>query len=110
MHYPVWRQSWTGILADYMLDMLGTPKRWATVTYPEDLNRPGWSMWIAESGGKTLGMTIFGPDAANPGHLQIDALYTAEESHHLGIGGSRPVAWCKSSGRFAWGSAGFTMP
>ena len=87
MHYPVWRQSWSGILADYLLDMLGTPKRWATETYPQDLSRRGWSMWIAESGGKTLGMTMFGPDAANPNQLQIDALYTAEETYRLGIGG-----------------------
>ncbi|HEY1440736.1 MAG TPA: N-acetyltransferase, partial [Mycobacterium sp.] len=43
MHYPVWRRSWSGILADYLLDMLGTPKRWATETYPQDLSRPGWS-------------------------------------------------------------------
>jgi len=87
MHYPVWRRSWSGILADYLLDMLGAPKRWATETYPQDLSRPGWSMWIAESDGKTLGMTIFGPDAVNPDDLQIDALYTAEESQRLGIGG-----------------------
>jgi GNAT superfamily N-acetyltransferase len=87
MHYPVWRRSWSGIVADYLLDMLGTPKRWATETYPQDLSRPGWSMWIAESGGKTLGMTMFGPDTVNPGDLQIDALYTASESQCLGIGG-----------------------
>ncbi|HWF30119.1 MAG TPA: GNAT family N-acetyltransferase [Mycobacterium sp.] len=87
MHYPVWRRSWSGILADHLLDMLGSPRRWATETYPEDLGRPGWSMWIAESDGKTVGMTIFGPDAVNPDDLQIDAVYTAEESQRLGIGG-----------------------
>jgi GNAT superfamily N-acetyltransferase len=86
MHYPVWRQSWTGILADFVLDLLG-PKGWATETYPQILNRHGWSMWIAESGGKTLGMTIFGPDSANPDHVQVDALYIAEESQRHGIGG-----------------------
>jgi len=79
MHYPVWRQSWAGILADYMLDMIATPRRWATETYPHDLGRRGWAMWIAESGGKALGMTMFGPDSARPDHVQIDALYTAEE-------------------------------
>ena len=86
MHYPVWRQSWAGILADYMLDMIATPRRWATETYPHDLGRRGWAMWIAESGGKALGMTMFGPDSARPDHLQIDALYTAEEGQGLGIG------------------------
>jgi GNAT superfamily N-acetyltransferase len=86
MHYPVWRRSWAGILADYMLDMLGTPKRWATKTYPENLSRNGWTMWIAESGGKALGMTMFGPDSASPADLQIDALYTAEEGQRQGIG------------------------
>jgi len=87
MHYPVYRESWTGIIADYLLDLLITPELWATVHYPQDLSRPGWSMWIAESAGKTLGMTIFGPDAANPDHLQVDALYTAKEAQDRGIGG-----------------------
>jgi GNAT superfamily N-acetyltransferase len=87
MHYPVWRQSWAGILADYMLDMLGTPKLWATQTYPENLSRSGWTMWIAESGGKALGMTMFGPDRARPDDLHIDALYTAEGGQRQGIGG-----------------------
>ncbi len=87
MHYRVWRKSWAGIVADYLLDIIGTPRYWATETYPKTLSRRGWSMWIAESGGKTLGMTVFGPDAANPDHLQIEALYTAEDSQGLGIGG-----------------------
>ncbi|WP_076245085.1 GNAT family N-acetyltransferase, partial [Mycobacterium sp. SP-6446] len=62
------------------------PRRWATETYPQDLSRPGWSMWIAAADGKTIGVTIFGPDEANPEDLQIDALYTAEESQRRGIG------------------------
>jgi GNAT superfamily N-acetyltransferase len=86
MHYPVWRQSWSGILADFLLDMIATPKRWADEKYPQDLSRPGWSMWIAESAGKTIGMTIFGPDSAHPDELQIDALYTAPESQRRGVG------------------------
>ncbi|KLO47175.1 GNAT family acetyltransferase [Mycobacterium nebraskense] len=87
MHYLVWRQSWNGILADYMLDIIGTPRLWATYTYPQTLSRRGWSMWIAESGGEILSMTVFGPDATRSDHLQIEALYTAEESQGLGIGG-----------------------
>jgi len=87
MHYPVWRQSWAGILPDYMLDILGTPQRWATETYPQNLRPSGWAMWIAESGRKVLGVTIFGPDHTSPDHLQVDALYTAEEGQRLGIGG-----------------------
>lgn len=87
MHYPVWRESWSGILADFLLDMIASPKLWANERYPQDLSRPGWSMWIAEHGGKTLGMTIFGPDSAHPADLQIDALYTARESQGRGVGG-----------------------
>jgi len=86
MHYPVWRQSWSGILADYILDVIASPKLWATVSYAQDMNRPGWCMWIAEYGGKPVGMTIFGPDAENPRHVLLDALYTAAGSHHRGIG------------------------
>lgn len=87
MHYPVWRQSWNGMLADYLIDLLGSPKLWATQTYPENLRRSGWAMWIAEAGSKTLGMTIFGPERTSPGDVQIDALYTAEESQGLGVAG-----------------------
>jgi GNAT superfamily N-acetyltransferase len=86
LHYPSWRTSWAGILEDHVLDVIATPKLWATVKYPEALNQPGWSMWVAEAGGKLLGMTIFGPDAANANDLTIDALYTAEEAQGLGVG------------------------
>ncbi len=87
MHYSVWRRSWNGIVAAPVLDLLGTPQRWVSEIYPQSLNRTGWSMWIAESDGQTLGVTIFGPDAANPDHLEIDALYVAEASQQHGIGG-----------------------
>jgi GNAT superfamily N-acetyltransferase len=87
MHYPVWRRSWTGILAPPLLDILGTPKRWAAEIYPQSLNRTGWSMWIAESAGRTVGVTIFGPDSDAPDRLLIDALYVTEESQRLGVGG-----------------------
>jgi GNAT superfamily N-acetyltransferase len=87
MHYPVWRRSWTGILAPPLLDILGTPKRWAAEIYPQSLNRTGWSMWIAESAGRTVGVTIFGPDSDDPDHLLIDALYVTEESQRHGVGG-----------------------
>jgi GNAT superfamily N-acetyltransferase len=113
MHYPVWRQSWSGILADFLLDLIATPKQWTTERYAHDLSRPGWAMWIAESGGRTLGMTIFGPDSAHPADLQIDALYTALESQHRGVGGrllnkavrSSPsgdvILWCAEENRMA---------
>lgn len=34
MHYPVWRQSWTGILDPYLLDMIGSPKLWVEESLP----------------------------------------------------------------------------
>jgi GNAT superfamily N-acetyltransferase len=113
MHFPVWRQSWTGMVAAHLLDMLGPPKRWAAVVYPQTLSRRGWSMWIAESGGRILGMTIFGPDDANPDQVQIDSLYTVEESQRHGIGGrllnkalrANPsgdvILWCAEKNRKA---------
>ena len=87
MHYEVWRRSWNGMLADFLLGIIGSPRHWATTSYPQTLSQRGWSMWIAESGGEILGMTVFGPDAANPDDLQIEALYTAEGSQRRGIGG-----------------------
>lgn len=108
MHYPVWRRSWTGIVPTLVLDlfeMLDPPRRWPLVEYPRDLSRPGWTMWIAESGGRILGMTIFGPDTEDPDRLEIEALYIAEDSQRHGIGArlldavlsSNPgdaVLWC----------------
>lgn len=87
MHYPAWRRSWTGILTAPLLDILGPARRWAADIYPQNLSRPGWSMWIAESGDAVAGVTIFGPDPADPGQLQIDALYVAEDCQRRGLGG-----------------------
>jgi GNAT superfamily N-acetyltransferase len=87
MHYAVWRQSWAGILLPPLLDLLGPPKRWVAQVYPQTLNRAGWAMWIAESGGRTVGVAIFGPDDEAPDELQIDALYIAEDSQRHGVGG-----------------------
>jgi ribosomal protein S18 acetylase RimI-like enzyme len=87
MHHPVWRRSWAGILTPPLLDILGPPKRWVAEIYPNTLNRRGWRMWVAESGGRTLGVAIFGPDADERDAVQIDALYIADESQRHGIGG-----------------------
>nr|WP_084187882.1 GNAT family N-acetyltransferase [Mycobacterium paraffinicum] len=86
MHYPVWRQSWAGMLADSTLDVLGSARRWAILAYPRILQRRHWSMWLAESGSATIGMTIFGPDPANPKQIELDSLYVAAESQGRGVG------------------------
>ncbi|OBA60248.1 GNAT family acetyltransferase [Mycobacterium sp. 1100029.7] len=85
MHYPVWRQSWDGIVDLFVLDVIATPTLWATEKYPEALGRPDWNMWIAQAGAKTIGMTIFGPDATNPHDVLIEALYTTPEARKLGV-------------------------
>lgn len=86
MHYPVWRQSLAGIVEDFVLDVIATPRFWATVSYPEAVNRLGWGLWVAEARNKILGMTIFGPDTRNADLLRIEALYTAAGANKLGIG------------------------
>lgn len=86
MHYPVWRQSWAGLLPDSTLDVLGSPRRWAILAYPRILQRRHWSMWVAESGSATIGMTIFGPDPANPEQVELDSLYIAAQSQGRGVG------------------------
>ncbi|WP_081283080.1 alpha/beta fold hydrolase [Mycobacterium asiaticum] len=87
MHYPAWRQSWKGIVATHVLDMIGTPRTWVDTLYPTTLKRGGWSMWMAEARGKLLGMILFGPDLSNPNDIQIDALYISDEHQRHGIGG-----------------------
>lgn len=87
MHYPVWRQSWYGVLTTPLLDILGPARRWVADVYPQSLERSGWSMWIAEAGGKPLGVAIFGPATDEPGSVQLDALYVSEDSQRLGVGG-----------------------
>lgn len=113
MHYPVWRQSWSGVLPTDVLDTLTSPKRWAVLLYPRDLSRPGWRMWVAESGGRLLGMTIFGPDPDDPERLELDALYIAPASQRHGVGrlllakaltsepGGDVVLWCAEANRVA---------
>ena len=87
MHYSVWRQSWSGVVPDQVLDGLTSPKTWAVLLYPQDLRRPGWQMWIAESGGRLIGMTIFGPDPDAPERVELDALYISQASQRQGVGG-----------------------
>ncbi|ORA25267.1 GNAT family N-acetyltransferase [Mycobacterium angelicum] len=87
MHYPVWRQSWSGMLSDYELNMLAPPQHWAAQLYPQTLSRRGWIMWLAESGGQVIGMAMYGPDLTNPRDLHIDALYVMENDQRRGIGG-----------------------
>lgn len=106
MHYAVWRRSWAGILTGPLLDILGPPQRWVAEIYPQNLSRCGSAMWIAESGGRTVGVTIFGPDEAEHESIQIDALYIADDRQRHGIGGclldtvlsERPsgdvILWC----------------
>ncbi len=86
MHYPVWRQSWDGIVAPHVLDMIVTPKIWVETSYPTTLKRGGWGMWMAESRGQLLGMMLLGPDLSNPNLIQIDALYVVEKSQRAGVG------------------------
>jgi GNAT superfamily N-acetyltransferase len=87
MHYPAWRQSWTGTLPDSALDALGSPRRWAILAYPRILQRRNWSMWVAESGSRTIAMTIFGPDPADPEQVELDSLYVAADWQRHGVGG-----------------------
>lgn len=87
MHYPVWRQSWVGIVPTHVLDMISTPKTWVDTFYPTTLKRGGWQLWMAEARGQLLGMTMFGPDLSNPKHIQIDALYIVDDNQRHGIGG-----------------------
>lgn len=86
MHYPIWRQSWTGVLPDSTLDVLGSPRRWAILAYPRLLQRRDWSMWVAEFDSATIGMTIFGPDLANPEQVELDSLYIAADHQRRGVG------------------------
>lgn len=112
MHYPVWRESWAGVLPANVLDALTSPQRWAVLLYPRNLRRPGWSMWLAEAAGAPLGMTIFGPDADEPECVELDALYIAASRQRHGIGarlleqvlssaaGRDVVLWCaQANGR-----------
>ena len=42
---------------------------------------------MAESGGQLVGMMLLGPDLSNPNHIQIDALYVADQNQRSGVGG-----------------------
>jgi len=86
MHYPSWRESYRGILAPQVLDLFDR-QQWIDEEYPQRLNRAGWAMWLAESDGRLIGMTVFGPELANPGQLEIDSLYIAVDNQRRGVGG-----------------------
>ena len=86
MQYPVWRESNCGVMTPYVLDQFDGPETWPDTRYRETLSAPGWTMWIAESDGEVVGMTIFGPTPDNPRLVELDSLYVATKDQ--GIGGS----------------------
>ena len=86
MHYRAWRQSYHGIIAAVLLDLFDDPLHWAYSVYPERLSQPGWAMWLAESRGQLVGMSIYGPEPARPDRLEIDALYVAPEHQGQRVG------------------------
>ncbi|BAV41305.1 acetyltransferase [Mycobacterium ulcerans subsp. shinshuense] len=86
MHYPSWRLSYRGIMTPETLDLFDW-QEWIDEEYPRRLARAGWSMWLAESGGQIVGMSIFGPEPDNPDQLEIDSLYVAAGNDRRGIGG-----------------------
>ncbi|MGC2652973.1 MAG: GNAT family N-acetyltransferase [Mycobacterium sp.] len=106
MHYRAWRQSYSGILPPVLLDLFDDPLHWADNVYPEKLSQPGWAMWLAESGGAPVGVSIVGPAPDRPDRLEIDALYVTPECQRQRVGtllladaitahpGGDVVLWC----------------
>ncbi|KZS80222.1 GNAT family N-acetyltransferase [Mycobacterium persicum] len=85
MHYRSWRLSYRGIVIPELLDLFDW-RAWIGREYPLALSRAGWGMWLAESSGHIVGVSIFGPEPGNPDHLEIDALYVAAGHERRGIG------------------------
>ncbi|HVQ98459.1 MAG TPA: GNAT family N-acetyltransferase [Mycobacterium sp.] len=86
MHYRAWRQSYQGIIAAVLLDLFDDPLHWAYNVYPEKLSQPGWTMWLAESAGQLVGVSIYGPEPDRPDRLEIDALYVVPEHQGQRVG------------------------
>lgn len=84
MHQPVWLKSNEGVMTQYVLAQFDGPADWPEQKYRPTLSRPGWAMWIAESDGELAGMTMFGPDPANPELVELDSLYVANEGQGIG--------------------------
>lgn len=105
VHFPSWRESYRGVVPGEILDLFSI-RQWIDNEYPQRLSRDGWSMRVAESGGRIVGMSISGPDQADPDHIEIDSLYVATDSLRHGVGSllladmleSQPagdvVTWC----------------
>lgn len=105
IHYLSWRQSYAGIMPPFALNLFDQ-QSWDLDAYTEAVGRAGWTMRLAESDGKLVGMSIFGPQPGDPDHLEIEALYVAVDNQRRGVGGllldhalsSQPaqdvVLWC----------------
>lgn len=83
-HYPVWLESNSGVMTPYVLDLFDGPETWPDERYRETLSTPGWTMWIAESDGQVVGMTMFGPVPDNPHLVEVDSLYVATKNQGIG--------------------------
>jgi GNAT superfamily N-acetyltransferase len=85
MHYPVWLDSNSGVMTPYVLSLFDPPETWPDTAYAQKLSAPGWTMWIAESDNRAVGMAVFGPDAEDDRVIELDSLYVARKEE--GIGG-----------------------
>lgn len=74
------------MVTPYVLDQFDGPETWPDKRYRATLSAPGWTMWIAESDGEVVGMTMFGPTPDDPHLVELDSLYVATKNQ--GIGGS----------------------
>jgi ribosomal protein S18 acetylase RimI-like enzyme len=111
IHYPVWIDSNNGVMTPFVLNWFDPPEIWPESKYRPTLSTPGWQMWIAESDGNPLGMTIFGPDPENTDLIELDSLYVATKDQGIGTSllakvlASHPshdvVLWCSEKNQRA---------
>ncbi|OBG30968.1 hypothetical protein A5672_27180 [Mycobacterium alsense] len=84
MHYPVWRESNSGVMTPYVLDQFDGPEAWPDASYRPTLSSPRWNMWIADSDGEVVGMTMFGPTLDDPHLVELHSLYVATKNRGIG--------------------------
>jgi GNAT superfamily N-acetyltransferase len=110
MHYPVWRDAYSGgIIPDDKFFHFGDSEQWAENAvgeYQRLVSPDEWALWVGELDGEPVGMSIFGPITSSADRVELDSLYIAKNYQRSGIGSllfyvvraSYPaavvVAWC----------------
>ena len=87
LHTEVWREAYTGLMPQEVLDGLDRrPLEQRVQRWRERIAWPDGATWVAEGGGGLLGFVSTGRGRDGSGDLEVMALYVRRSHYGTGLG------------------------